>query len=148
MSPDYIRDETIEMVNLVLNQKDHDLVLVCLELLQILPAGIYHQNMLDTILEIDYKNNKEINLMLKTSEIVFEKLGYNVSDKQAKYMLDIVSGQIKLNHDDSEIEANKIREYAYNILNIIMESNHGLSSLVKERFYLEKLIQNFPKLIN
>ena len=105
ISSENIRDDTIEMVNQVLNQKDHHLVLICLELLQVLPTYVFDHSMLEKLFDIDYKNNKELKLMLDTSRIVFEKLGYVTSDQQARYMLDIVSGHVELNNGDLEIQA-------------------------------------------
>ena len=147
VSPQYIGNETMNMVDLVFNQWDHDLVLISLELLQILPVGIYHQGMLDKIFEIDYKNYKELSLILDTSKAIYEKTGYESSDYQAKFMLNIVTDQIQMN-DDSKIKASYVKKSAYDILESIIENNNNLSLYIQERFQLEELIHEFPKFID
>ena len=95
ISPEYVRDDTIEMVNQILDQKKHDLAVVCLEMLQILPVGIYNMHVIDKIFEINYKDDKEIDLLIDTYKFIFEKTGFEATDKQAEYMLNIVSGRMK-----------------------------------------------------
>ena len=103
--------------------------------------------MLDKIFEIDYKNYKELSLILDTSKAIYEKTGYESSDYQAKYMLNIVTDQIQMN-DDSKIKASYVKKSAYDILKSIIENNNNLSLYIQERFQLEELIHEFPKFID
>ena len=103
--------------------------------------------MLDKIFEIDYKNYKELSLILDTSKAIYEKTGYESSDYQAKFMLNIVTDQIQMN-DDSKIKASYVKKSAYDILKSIIENNNNLSLYIQERFQLEELIHEFPKFID
>ena len=103
ISPEYVRDDTIEMVNQILDQKNHNLVIVCLEMLQILPVGIYNMHVIDKIFEINYKNDKEIILLIDTYRTIFQKTGFETTNKQAEYMLNIVSGHMRIDIDYRKI---------------------------------------------